>query len=391
MRHIDDSERRARLGVRHSLARPVSDPVAATRSVYVLHSSDPVTVFLSTWARTEGFQPSHLETALYHDKTLVRMHGMRRTLWVMPVEDVAVVHGSSTRTIGIRERKRSARLLEEGGITDDGMAWLENTMPMVVEHISEKGEVLTRDLTDALPVLDGKLIFYNRQGRLMGTSGVASRVLLQLSIESKVVRTRPAGTWVSGQYRWAETVSWLGSEIADIPEDGASPQLLRGWLERFGPATEEDIRWWTGWPLRQVRHALDDVAAVEVALDGDTTGFVLPDDLEPADTPERWVAMLPSLDPTTMGWKKRDWYLGEHGSRLFDRNGNAGPTVWVDGRVVGGWAQRSDGEIVYELLESVPADARQAIDRRVGDLRAWMGDLSITPRFRSPHDKELSP
>lgn len=391
MRHIDDSERRARLGVRHSLARPVSDPVAATRSVYVLHSSDPVTVFLSTWARTEGFQPSHLETALYHDKTLVRMHGMRRTLWVMPVEDVAVVHGSSTRTIGIRERKRSARLLEEGGITDDGMAWLENTMPMVVEHISEKGEVLTRDLTDALPGLDGKLIFYNRQGRLMGTSGVASRVLLQLSIESKVVRTRPAGTWVSGQYRWAETVSWLGSEIADIPEDGASPQLLRGWLERFGPATEEDIRWWTGWPLRQVRHALDDVAAVEVALDGDTTGFVLPDDLEPADTPERWVAMLPSLDPTTMGWKKRDWYLGEHGSRLFDRNGNAGPTVWVDGRVVGGWAQRSDGEIVYELLESVPADARQAIDRRVGDLRAWMGDLSITPRFRSPHDKELSP
>lgn len=391
MRHIDGSERRARLGVRHSLARPVSDPVAATRSVYVLHSSDPVTVFLSTWARTEGFQPSHLETALYHDKTLVRMHGMRRTLWVMPVEDVAVVHGSSTRTIGIRERKRSARLLEEGGITDDGMAWLENTMPMVVEHVSEKGEVLTRDLTDALPGLDGKLIFYNRQGRLMGTSGVASRVLLQLSIESKVVRTRPAGTWVSGQYRWAETVSWLGSEIADIPEDGASPQLLRGWLERFGPATEEDIRWWTGWPLRQVRHALDDVAAVEVALDGDTTGFVLPDDLEPADTPERWVAMLPSLDPTTMGWKKRDWYLGEHGSRLFDRNGNAGPTVWVDGRVVGGWAQRSDGEIVYELLESVPADARQAIDRRVGDLRAWMGDLSITPRFRSPHDKELSP
>ncbi len=391
MRHIDDSERRARLGVRHSLARPVSDPVAATRSVYVLHSSDPVTVFLSTWARTEGFQPSHLETALYHDKTLVRMHGMRRTLWVMPVEDVAVVHGSSTRTIGIRERKRSARLLEEGGITDDGMAWLENTMPMVVEHISEKGEVLTRDLTDALPVLDGKLIFYNRQGRLMGTSGVASRVLLQLSIESKVVRTRPAGTWVSGQYRWAETVSWLGSEIADIPEDGASPQLLRGWLERFGPATEEDIRWWTGWPLRQVRHALDDVAAVEVALDGDTTGFVLPDDLEPVVTPERWVAMLPSLDPTTMGWKKRDWYLGEHGSRLFDRNGNAGPTVWVDGRVVGGWAQRSDGAIVYELLESVPADARQAIDRRVGDLRVWMGDLSITPRFRSPHDKELSP
>ncbi len=389
MRHIDDSERRARLGIRHALAEPVSDPVTATRSVYVLHSSDPVTVYLSTWARTEGFEPTHLETALYHDKTLIRMHGMRRTLWVMPAEDVATIHGSSTRTIGIRERSRTARLLEEGGITDNGMAWLEKTMPLVVDHIRSSGEVLTRDLTAALPVLEGKLTFYNREGRLMGTSGVASRVLLQLSVESRVVRTRPAGTWVSGQYRWAETVSWLGNQIADIPEDDASQLLLHDWLERFGPATEEDLRWWTGWPLRQVRRALAGIDAVEVTLDGDTTGFVLTNDLEPVVTPDRWVALLPSLDPTTMGWKQRDWYLGSHASRLFDRNGNAGPTVWVDGRIVGGWAQRPDGEIVYELLESVPADARQAIDRHLERLHVWMGDLSITPRFRSPHDKEL--
>ena len=38
---------------------------------------------------------------------------------------------------------------------------------------------------------------------------------------------------------------------------------------------------------------------------------------------------------TFMGWKERDWFLGEHAEPLFDRNGNAGPTVWRDGRVVG--------------------------------------------------------
>ncbi len=50
---------------------------------------------------------------------------------------------------------------------------------------------------------------------------------------------------------------------------------------------------------------------------------------------------------------------------LFDVNGNAGPTVWWDGRVVGGWSQRRDGEIVYRLLEDVGADAVAAVEAEV--------------------------
>jgi hypothetical protein len=72
------------------------------------------------------------------------------------------------------------------------------------------------------------------------------------------------------------------------------------------------------------------------------------------DPPDDWVALLPALDPTVMGWKERDWYLGGHAGDLFDRNGNAGPTVLHNGKVVGGWAQRPDGEVVYELQEKAP-------------------------------------
>ena len=66
--------------------------------------------------------------------------------------------------------------------------------------------------------------------------------------------------------------------------------------------------------------------------------------------------LLPGADPTVMGWKERTCYLGEHAPELFDRNGNAGPTVWANGRVVGGWTQHDDGELVVGLLE--PVDAR---------------------------------
>jgi hypothetical protein len=88
-----------------------------------------------------------------------------------------------------------------------------------------------------------------------------------------------------------------------------------------------------------------------------------------------------------MGWKQRSWYLGDHSARLFDSNGNAGPTVWCDGRVVGGWAQRRTGEVVTELLDDVGRARRAVIDRKAAELEEWIGDLRVTPRFRTPLER----
>jgi hypothetical protein len=91
-----------------------------------------------------------------------------------------------------------------------------------------------------------------------------------------------------------------------------------------------------------------------------------------------------------MGWQHRDWYLPiEHRARLFDQTGNVGPTVWWDGRVVGGWAQRPDGQIVWELLEPLGPEAVEAIEVEVARLMAWIGDARITPRFRTPLEHRL--
>ena len=47
-----------------------------------------------------------------------------------------------------------------------------------------------------------------------------------------------------------------------------------------------------------------------------------------------------------MGWKERSWYLGPHAPDVFDNVGNVGPTIWLGGRIVGGWAQTADGTVV---------------------------------------------
>jgi hypothetical protein len=173
------------------------------------------------------------------------------------------------------------------------------------------------------------------------------------------------------------------------PHD-ARAELVRRWLRSYGPGTTADLRWWTGWTANNVARALERVGAVEVALDGGVAAWLLPDDLEPAPRATSAAALLPALDPTAMGWTGREWYLGQHGPHLFDRNGNVGPTVWWKGRIVGGWAQRPDGDVVFRTLEDIGAAGTKAVEREAARLTAWIGPARVKPRFRTPLEIELS-
>jgi Winged helix DNA-binding domain len=155
------------------------------------------------------------------------------------------------------------------------------------------------------------------------------------------------------------------------------------------PGRRPDLRWWTGLTAREVARALNAIGPAEVDLDG-VDGYVLGSDLDSVRSPKPWAALLPSLDSTVMGWAEREWYLGEHGVRLFDRNGNAGPTVWWDGRVVGGWSQRRSGEITFRVLEDVGAEGIEAITEKADLLSRWLGDATVVPRFPTPLATELS-
>ncbi len=386
---IDVTERRARLVSRHRLspANRATSALEVARSLVVLHSTDAVTVFLSIHARAD-VQPADIERELYEERTLVRLLGMRRTLFVVPREVVPVVYAGCTRTIAARERVRLEKMIEDSGISTRPKPWLTRAMTAGLRAVEARGEAFTTEITKDVPILAKRLRF-GVGSTFEATQSVGSRVLPQLAMEGRIVRGRPRGSWVNGQYRWVPLEAWLGGPIPKVEQGQAQAELLRHWLAAFGPATETDIRWWAGWTAREARAALAAVAHVVVDLDG-VSGFVLADDLEPTERREPSAALLPTLDPTTMGWKERDWYLGPHRELLFDRNGNAGPTVWWDGRVVGGWSQRRDGEIVYELLEDVGADAVHAVEMEVERVTAWLGEMRFSPGFLPPFQRALA-
>jgi hypothetical protein len=389
MHRVTIEERRARLGVRHHLAEPAPSVERAAEDIVGLHSSDPVSVYLSAFARVDGFTPPDLEAALYERRSLLRMLGMRGTLFVVSREIAAIMDEACTKALAPPQRRRLIAMLEDQGIARDGARWLERVEERTLAVLHTRGEATAVELTRDVPELGAKLRF--GEGKTWGGQmGVSTRVLFLLASQGLIVRGRPRGSWISGQYRWAELRTWIGAPLPTIGHAEASAALLERWLRAFGPATIIDLRWWTGWTVRQTTAALDAVGAEEVDLEGDATGYVLPGDLRPTGTPDRWVRLLPGLDPTIMGWKERDWYLGEHASMLFDRNGNAGPTVWADGSAIGGWTQKADGTVAVELLERVDRRTQTLVRQERDRLQAWLGDTRITPRFRTPVEKDLA-
>ena len=391
MQRFPVAERRARLSVRHHLAAcaRAEDALTAVRGMVVLHATDPGTVHLSAWARVTGHVVPELDKALYDDRVLVRMLGMRRTLFVVPVELAPVVQAACTRAVAATERRRTEQFLAGSGVTDDPVPWLAEVEAATLAALRRRGSALTSELAAEVPQLAERIVLA-RGKAYEGSQSVASRVLPLLAADGLIVRGRPRGSWTSGgQYWWSPVEDWLPGGIPELPVDQARAWLAREWLRTFGPAPAPDLKWWAGWTVAQTRAALAAVGAVEVDLDG-MPGVVLPDDLEPTPAPEPSAALLPGLDPTTMGWQNRGWFLGEHAKALFDTNGNAGPTIWWDGRVVGGWAQRRTGEVVVHFLEDAGAEAVAAAEAEAATLGEWLGPVRITPRFRTPLERRLT-
>lgn len=390
MRSMTTAERRARLALRHRLCVPArtDDVLDIVRSLVVLHATDPATVHLSVAARSVHAVPAAVEKALYDDRALLRMLAMRRTMFVAPTDLVPVLQASTANGLAARQRATYTRMIERGADVADAPALFAEAEAAAHRALLARGEATGARLSADVPLLRTQVDPAPGKSYSRPTS-ITTWVLVTLGCEGRIVRGRPNGSWTSSQYVWSPVETWLPGGIEDVPAEEARADLVGRWLRAFGPAPVSDLKWWTGWSAADVRKALALLDVTEVDLDG-AAGLVLSDDLEPVAAAEPSAALLPALDPTPMGWRERGWFLGAHGPRLFDRNGNIGPSVWWDGRIVGGWAQRRDGEIAVRLLEDAGAEAAAAVEREAARMAEWYGDVRAIPRFRTPLERELT-
>jgi len=389
IRKVSVAERRRRLAIRQHLApgERAGTVTATTADIIALHGTDPASVYLAARARTREVDKTAVEHALYEERSLVRMLGMRRTVFVVPADLAPVIQAACTDQIAERMRRQLGQAIEASGIAADGASWLKDVGEATVRALAARGTATGAELAQDEPRLRAQIV-YAAGKDYGGPVNVTTRLLTLLSAEGLIVRGRPRGGWTSSQVTWS-----AAEDLARPPAGAARAELARRWLSAFGPASVSDLQWWTGLTAGQVRQALAQLDLTEVDLDGSPGVLLAADEsgLDDAPALEPWAALLPALDPTAMGWRERAWYVGEHTAALFDRSGNIGPTAWWEGRIVGGWAQRKDGEIAVRLLEDAGTEAAAAIAAEAQRLREWIGaGTRITPRFRTPLERELA-
>jgi hypothetical protein len=380
MRLISDDQRRARLARRHGLAEPVGSAAAAAEAMTCLHATEPASVHLAAFARS-GAGIGDVDAALYEERSVVKQLAMRRTVFAFPRALLPAVWGSAAARVATQQRAQLARDVVKAGITRHGERWVEETTSAVLATLRAQGPMTTAQLRAAHPVLGERLVV--SPGKSYGGEfPIAPRVLTTLAASGAIVRGDNDGGWKTSRPRWTVTTDWVDVG-PPLDEAAGYAALVRCWLRTFGPGTEADIVWWLGATKSAVRRALVDVEAVEVRL-GHGSGWLLPDDLAEVDPVEPWAALLPALDPTTMGWKERSFYLGDHAGRLFDANGNAGPTAWWCGRIVGGWTQESDGTVRVVPAERLGRAATRALATEADRLTELLDGDVVKSIYQSP-------
>ncbi len=131
---FSNDHRRWRLAERHRLtaATRTDDVRAISDDLIALHASDPATVYLAALVRMNKPSITAVERALHDDRSLVRHHAMRRTLWVMNPDIARLAHGAATAKVAATERKRTLAALAESTDIADPSEWLTRAVAEVV-------------------------------------------------------------------------------------------------------------------------------------------------------------------------------------------------------------------------------------------------------------------
>ncbi len=316
-----------------------------------LHATGPTTPYLSLLARTTDFTKEDLDRELYSKKTIGKVRCMRKTVYILTKNRIPA---ACAATAGMSEMN-SERFMRYLGVSQEDY---EKASGRILQILAGRG-------------LTTKEIKAEMQSELN-----ISPIVNLMCDRGLLVRGAPKSGWRSSihtYYLFKEHFPDVRLDAFD--ENEAKKTLIEYYLATFGPATESDVAWWTGLPKTDTRRALEKLgrksASIRIAgLEADhilssadeeliRTGF-------PA-SPKTTVSLLPFLDPYIMGYKVRGRYMDYADyDMIFDRSGNAAPTVMLDGRIIGIWdVAETDGEPLVKLFlfEGVSGEAWGEIKR----------------------------
>ena len=341
----------------------IDDIVQIAHDTGGLHATGSTTPYLSLFARTRDFARDDLDRELYVKKTLGKIRCVRATVYVLTKEMIPIAF-SATRRIGELASERYAEFV---GVSK---AQYQETSQKILEIIKGKG-MATKEIKATLK-----------------TGLNVSAIVNLMCDQGLLIRGRAEAGWRSNTHTYYPFHEYFPDiDLNGLEEAEAKRLLVRCYLASFGPVTENDVAWWTGFLKGEVRQMLeglgDEITQVEIS--GMAGRYVmLSSDLGPMQytKPQRRhvVNLLPALDPYLMGYKERARYLDpEHGDKVFDRSGNATSTILLGGRIVGIWdfVEKPRPLVKLYLFRAVARGVRDEIYAKAQALGVFMADREV--------------
>lgn len=319
-----------------------------------LHATGALTPYLSLAARIPNFEPDALDQHLYREPQMARIRCVRKTIYVHNQQFLPVLFAAtSSKVIKAQEHFMTYRgvSLSEYKVLSDSILKLLRKQPLTSAEIKE---ALITDFD-------------------------VSSVLYYMCDQGLLVRGEPKSGWKDRRYRYTIlTDVFPDLELDRYEEREAIPMLVRHYLAAFGPATLEDVIWWTGLGKIRIRSAIrglgDEIVEIQMT-ETNAAMLLLRNELELLRMTDPrtslTVNLLPSLDSYIMGYSERRRYIGDKiYDYVFDSSGNATNVILVNGRVAGVWDHTGEDLVIklffFDYQLAATTDLVRASARRIG-------------------------
>lgn len=317
---------------------------------------------MSLWARARDVRVRDIETAA-DQRTVARAWCMRRTLHLVPSEDLAVFTRGTAR-----RAEREVRWLRGRGISDRVIDRLVEASLAALEKPRSGPDLVARVARSlGVPVREFEWGGWASQKSIPGVA-LGRRVSLHARGILHVLGARAVvcyGPGQGAQPTFVRADAWI-PRLRDLRQEDAEDELLKRYLRAFGPATSIDFSAWTGMPLSDARaiwrrHEAD---LVPVSVEG-WPAVILRSDLRRlkaarVDAPP--VRLLPYFDSYLLGHKARGHLVGlRHHKTVYRTAGWISPVVLVDGRIAGLWSHAREGERLLVRVTRFGALSRRTV------------------------------
>jgi hypothetical protein len=304
-----------------------------------VQAQDLRSAYLAVRARSRDAVAADVTAALERREVVVTWLN-RGTLHLVARDD----HAWLLALTGPQQVRTSVRRLAELGVAQTAA---ERAGDLVERTLGERGPLTRADLTAVLA-----------EAGVPAEGQVVPHLLRLVSLRGSVVQ----GPVVEGGHAFVLAREWLGEPRA-VDRDRALGELAVRYLRGHGPASDADLAYWAGIPLRAARAGLRLVGDRIVEHEG---GLVALTRTSPAAVPAR---LLPAFDPYLLGWRDRSAVVPDrYAKRVHPGGGMLRAVATVDGMAAGTWSLRRERGVTIEPFAPLDPGAAAALDVDAGDV-----------------------